>query len=680
MGGSRGTPKVDPLFGIEIPGDSSTAAEQREALDRHLEAAQRHASSLVDPVGELPSSLQRCIDRVAALGPKGVLAHQKDALRMLRSRAAALKPLNHDLMSKCHPDVASVLRAASPGGLHVALIRRYLDLIDFCDKDLGDDLLNGFPFVGDIPVFPGAPLANVREPSISVEDLAKVEAPRISQELVRQQARPPVGSQALEDEAEIYSQTLMDVHLGRMSPLLPLSDAAASPPFTRRFAVRQTSSMGASKVRCIDDFAQSLINSSVRVSRRIRMGTVSELAAAGRVLSASTSRTGLSIVKSDFKAAYRSCPIRPSHNRLAGILVRDPSSGRVFYTRQLAMPFGAVSAVYAWDRLGEAFSAILREVFLIPVSRYVDDLFFVIFSDIARESRRILLDVIGLFGAVLSPEKTPRPSPQQVVLGVLARFSGADLLHLEIEPSRLQFWEEQVRRILLLPPRLAATEAEQLAGRLEFAASAVWGAMPRARFSSLYQLARLGTLPPDIGEDLAWVLALFHARPGRSVPLPADGYLTAVLYTDASGAPRNGLGSFLFIDGRYLWSSCSAPSDLLNALEARKTQINPLELCGVLAALWTFENLLMNRHVLVLVDNTTALGSLRSGRSRAEDMNELVFLSHSVASKCDILPSFFWVPSKLNWADAPSRGLPPRFGTRVDPVCRWDSVIRAISG
>ena len=77
-----------------------------------------------------------------------------------------------------------------------------------------------------------------------------------------------------------------------------------------------------------------------------------------------------------------------------------------------------MAAVYAWDRLGEALTAILRDVFLFPVSRYVDDLFFTFFSEIAPEARDILLEAVGLRGAVLAPEKTPAPAHAQVILGV----------------------------------------------------------------------------------------------------------------------------------------------------------------------------------------------------------------------------------------------------------------------
>ena len=178
--------------------------------------------------------------------------------------------------------------------------------------------------------------------------------------------------------------------------------------------------------------AQSKINDACSVQSRIRMGSVQDLVTTAEVLHKAFPKLPLHILKSDFKAAYRSCPIRHSHLKYANILVRDPGSGTVKVSQQFAMPFGAVAAVYAWDRLGEAFVAILRHHFLLPVSRYVDDLFLMALAKGSREVRKLLLEVVALFGATLSPEKTPPPSVEQVILGIRAVYSHG-LITLDIE-------------------------------------------------------------------------------------------------------------------------------------------------------------------------------------------------------------------------------------------------------
>ena len=159
------------------------------------------------------------------------------------------------------------------------------------------------------------------------------------------------------------------------------------------------------------------------------------------------------------------------------------------------MPFGAVSAVYAWDRLGEALTAILRKVFLFPASRYVDDLFMPVWASIARESRGILLEVVGIFGAVLSPDKTPPPAAEMPVLGVLISI-GKSRISMTIEQARLDFWRAELSRLRQLRGPHQRDLAWRMAGRLEFAASAAWGASPRARFNGFYTIAKGGCGSP----------------------------------------------------------------------------------------------------------------------------------------------------------------------------------------
>ena len=137
----------------------------------------------------------------------------------------------------------------------------------------------------------------------------------------------------------------------------------------------------------------------------------------------------------------------PAQPRLfANILVRDPASGVVSVSTQWAMPFGAVSAVYAWDRLGEAITSILRELFLFPASRYVGDLFMPVWASNSSEQRAILFEVVEIFGLVLSPAKTPPPSASMPVLGILVT-TGRNDIGLTIEEERLRFWREELAHL-----------------------------------------------------------------------------------------------------------------------------------------------------------------------------------------------------------------------------------------
>ena len=142
--------------------------------------------------------------------------------------------------------------------------------------------------------------------------------------------------------------------------------------------------------------------------------------------------------------------------------------------------------------------------------------------------------------------------------------------------------------------------------------------------------------------------------PTRLKPLRPREDTPPILYTDAPGKPQNGLGAVLIDWDSVLWSWRTCPDRLIASLADRTTQINPLEVCGVILGFWTFKNEIRGRRVMVFIDNQAALGAIKKGRSPVPDFNELVFFARGICNSCETDPTFSWVPSELNWADAPS--------------------------
>ena len=69
----------------------------------------------------------------------------------------------------------------------------------------------------------------------------------------------------------------------------------------------------------------------------------------------------------------------------------------------------------------------------------------------------------------------------------------------------------------------------------------------------------------------------------------------------------------------------------------------------------------------MLVDNQAALGCARKGTSSASDLAALAHAIWQLAVRCRMDLRIYWVPSKLNLADLPSRGGSPESGRRVTP-------------
>ena len=100
-------------------------------------------------------------------------------------------------------------------------------------------------------------------------------------------------------------------------------------------------------------------------------------------------------------------------------------------------------------------------------------------------------------------------------------------------------------------------------------------------------------------------------------------------------------------------------------LSTRATQIVPYEALAVLQALSTWRHRLVGRQVVLFTDNSSVLGCVQKGRSRAEDVHEIISLTLSLLEQSHIKLYSFWVPSSLNIADVPSRGMSLPFGTEV---------------
>ena len=127
-------------------------------------------------------------------------------------------------------------------------------------------------------------------------------------------------------------------------------------------------------------------------------------------------------------------------------------------SRQLAMPFGAVAAVYGWDRVADALSHVLMIILTILVVRYVDDLFGACFALHAEELRDMIVELMAMCGFTLDPEKTPLPAPSQTILGIECRFfykmktawiRRQVYLIARLDAAKTEIWIDMIRDILL---------------------------------------------------------------------------------------------------------------------------------------------------------------------------------------------------------------------------------------
>ena len=468
----------DVVVDVPIPISSSEAA-LRTAQQAHVVAAREAFPRLIaSPAG--PSRLVKCAKQACLLRGRGLVAFRAQQMAMLREQSRKVAKRSQELLETAVPHARDVLQAAGKNGPNLGLLEWCLNKIEWHDTDLITHLQNGFPLVGHIPADAEAPSSQVRSSSLSIHQLTQH-----GRDAWAQQLRRHSGTSS-DLDADIYRQTMDEVRLGRMTvPVEAASQEAGV--VTRRFGVSQLDSKGVSKVRCIDDFKESRVNDACSVSRRIRMGRISDLEFVARLLS--TTGEPLVLLKSDFKAAYRSLPIQEAHLDLARVLFRD-CEGAVLESTQLAMPFGGVASVFAWDRLGAALAAILQELLLILCPRYVDDLFWADFLIAADGGRLAALELVTLLGFTLEERKTPMPAPCQDILGVrVSLLPDGSGLQFTAEPRKAALWSLEISETLRSPD-VDLLRFRKLAGRLSFAAWAIWGQIATCHLAGVHQQVR----------------------------------------------------------------------------------------------------------------------------------------------------------------------------------------------
>jgi ribonuclease HI/cell division protein ZapA (FtsZ GTPase activity inhibitor) len=321
-----------------------------------------------------------------------------------------------------------------------------------------------------------------------------------------------------------------------------------------------------------------------------------------------------------------------------------------------------------------------------PLLRYVDDLFGILIGDHPEDDRAILLEIVDLLGLKLDPLKTPSPSSSMTILGVLVTIvavAHVTFAQLDIDPRKQAVWLRTIDGAISRL-RLSPSEAESLAGRLEFAASAVLGKGHRHRLMTVYEHSYRHdsniASQEALLDDLRWWSQLLSSTVHhRRVQLNGSRSPPMLLYTDAEGS--GGLGAVLFSHQQsspHSWLFGHAPQDIVARFQSRRTQIVPLEALAVIAAVITWTHLLRGQRVIIMVDNVSVVGALRKGSSRKRDINLIIGAIHMHALAHDIDLFVHWVPSRYNIADLPSRGRPPSVqGGESSALC-WQSVSSSI--
>ena len=132
------------------------------------------------------------------------------------------------------------------------------------------------------------------------------------------------------------------------------------------------------------------------------------------------------------------------------------------------MPFGTVSAVYAWHRIGHMLKTIVLRLFKAPMARFVDDFFGASRVGVKLTGGVLFSILASLLGFPTDPAKDSDQCSSMIVLGACctADFS-RKVLNTHVEPAKAAKCLELLRGVLDAGT-LAPGDASKLAGRLSF--------------------------------------------------------------------------------------------------------------------------------------------------------------------------------------------------------------------
>eukprot|EP00438_Fugacium_kawagutii_P009053 Skav200345 [mRNA] locus=scaffold2819:30500:32006:- [translate_table: standard] len=352
----------------------------------------------------------------------------------------------------------------------------------------------------------------------------------------------------------------------------------------------------------------------------------------------------------DLDAAYRQVPLRPSPHSYT--ILPTPHGATLWKHR--ATPFGAVAAVWSFNRVADAMVALARRLLCCLV-------------------------MFRTLGLAMKTNKAQPPNRAQKVLGVIIRTE-VENVTVGACPSRVSKMVGEIDRVLesnILTPQ----QAQRIAGKLAFVTSTFFGSMGKAALQPLY--ARGHGLGEQTNNKLTHALCsalqllrylVLNSKP-RVIPSGLQPLVNIVVYTDAyyqtdRGALRqqppstwtsmqrppqtNGWGLVIQFPGQTIFSHGCIPGQYLSRLTSRRAYIYMLEVLAVVITAVHFHDVLPNLQTY-FIDNMAGKQAITKGYGRDPMVNALITAFWTMSAHKQWYPRLQYVKSALNLSDAVSR-------------------------
>ena len=429
---------------------------------------------------------------------------------------------------------------------------------------------------------------------------------------------------------------------------------------------------------------KSKVNAATCVSEKLKRDTTDMLMDTMRATALAT-REGIGMFKADIDAAYRRVPISPGDRDLAYVVYMFEGVPQV--SGHLACPFGSISSVHNWDRIGALLRAIARRILHIIALRYVDDFFgpdrLASASNAMTVFARLVKACLGEDS--ISPRKTECGNPL-VILGVLstAYDDGATFVP---SPDKVDKWLVTIDRGLeeLV---LECGAASKLSGQLQWGTQRMFRRAGRMMIRPIMDqiYSRSSKVRTELKLALRWWREVLKLNLVERRFWHLDKREQLHLFVDARSTPPR-LAAVLVGDGIVEFCDMEPEASVLSNFKQRgDNQIMSLELLSIALGVCSFAQRLAGRNVVIWSDNTGAEKATEKGTTKNFDQGCVV---HSLWRRFLELHMGVWVmrvPTDDNIADEPSREyydtlwrlnarrVPPLLDDVFKSMQAWDSL------
>ena len=618
-----------------------------EFIEKALE--QGHPERASNP---LPEELAHALEKAATLTPYEIGMERTAELRRWIALANSLSQEEAELKGTLGERRGQIL-----GKKRLLLFEQLIKDAEHTDNELPRDLARGFDLTGRLPA------SNYFGPKFRPAGIP-CEALRGVADRARAVLLSSAKGTGQDDmDQDLYKVTLKEVEKGFLRGPVDPRDLPAGSTITRRFGVQQKG-----KLRPIDDYKASMVNSSVTQTEGVTVHSIDHIAAMVALRMRQLQReprgsSGLRAKCWDLAAAYKQVPLSDAAYALDSFLmVYNPATKQPEVFQQRVLPFGSVASVTAFLRCSSALWAVGAKLLSVVWTAYFDDFLSLELGEAVKHSDMCIAMFFSLLGWDVSHEKLMPYDTICKVLGVLLdlRQSGAGLTLVTNTDERAKELIETIKGVLE-ESRLPRRDGERLRGRLQFASGQLFGRQMRLALGELNRHVTSGKTQIDqsLRESFAEMISFLASGEPRRVD---SSFLDHVhVYVDASfkGDGFSGAGGMILDSEGHALGFFSEEVDRTFMASFRgaeqQTVIYELEALAVVVALGLFKHLVFGKRVVLFTDNEGVRGTIARSRSQNATGRSLLKALGDIELQ---LQSRLWcerVPSESNPADVLSR-------------------------